>query len=245
MKVLSIFKIQKERIKYYKNQFLVNVLLSFFGVFVEISLLQIFAGETIQITVYVLLSTLIFTSLATNKIPEYCQAIKKGEVIRYYIRPLNFFHYVLIEEIGNSFLNFMQMFPLFIVAVLFQKPTLLVMLFFMFTLFLSIILASLITVSVFSLSLVLSNFVATKALLTCISGFFSGGMIPLTMLPDFFKEISYKTPFAYLIDGPIKVFHNTEIGEVIFFQFLWILVFYSVGYIFFHYFEKKITVFGG
>lgn len=245
MNLLCILGIQIDRFLFYKKQFFLNVVLSFFGVFVEISILQLFTGNDRSIWIYVCLSMAIFSSLATNEIPEYCKSIKKGEVVRYYIRPVNFFHYVLIEEIGNSFFHLVQMLPLLVLAIVLQQASFQVLFFFLLSMLLSILLAAMIAVSVFSLSLMLSNFVATKALLTCISGFFSGGMIPLVMLPRFFQTICYATPFAYLVDGPIQILQQRKGTTILLFQIVWILIFYIAGHFFFKYFEKKISVFGG
>lgn len=243
--MFSLFLIQKDRFHFYKHQFFLNILLSFFGVYIKVSILQIFAGDDIAVLIYVLIANTITTALTTGRIPDFCKAIKKGEIIRYYIRPLSLFHHVLIEEIGNSLYQLFQMLPLLLFACFLQKPDLYQILWLILAILLSLILAALLAVCIFALSLPLANFAATKALLTCITAFFSGGMIPLMMLPDFFQKIAYVTPFAFLVDGVVQVFHHQHVFWIIGAQICWIMMFYLIGSIVFAYCEKKLHVFGG
>ena len=243
--MFSLLQIQKDRFHFYKHQFFLNILLSFFGVYIEVSILQIFAGDDVAVLIYVLISNAITTSLTTGRIPDFCKAIKKGEIVRYYIRPISLFHHVLIEEIGNSLYQLLQMMPLILFAFILKKPDVYHIVYFMIALILSLILATLLSVCIFALSLPLANFAATKALLTCVTAFFSGGMIPLMMLPDFFQKLFYVTPFAFLVDGVVQALYNQHAFSIILMQIGWIIIFYLFGKIIFAYCEKKLHVFGG
>lgn len=246
MKSFSIIILQIEKFKFFKKQFFVNILLAFIGVYIEISILEIFTGFDNSIITYMFVSTTCIATLATNTIPDFCKSIKKGEIVRYFTKPLCFFHIVFMEELGNSLLRLFAMFPLMITALFISKASLLCMMFFVISILLSMVLATLVTITVFSLALYFSNFAATKALLTCISSFFSGAMIPLVMLPAWFSNFAYFTPFALLIDGPAKILLQVSNGlDIIILQLLWIFFFYFLALVLFHYTEASVNVYGG
>lgn len=247
--LLSTLKIQLSKIRIYHQSIILNLIFSTLAIYVSYSLYSLLHDENNppqSILLYTILSTSISQSLATIRIPEYCQNIKNGLVSKYYKYPLSVFKQFIIEEFGISLYAIGCVFPLFVFAFMLSDSSYLNILLFAFSLLCSTILAVILTVDIYSLSFLLLNYKSAKALLTCVSGFLSGSMIPLSLLPEWFRKACYTTPFAYMVDAPISLLQSYQIDySVILTQLLWILVLLVAGTFIFKAIEPAIVVNGG
>ncbi|MEG0240701.1 MAG: ABC-2 family transporter protein [Bacilli bacterium] len=246
---IEIIKLQLDKLKMYKNSVYLNLFFLAITIFVEFSVFSIFNEFTNDLLVYILISTSIFQASMTTLIPEFCKTIKKGEISKYYIRPIDMFLYICMEDFGESLKRLIQGITFILLGILislfFNKVNIYFVLLFLISLILGLIIAVLISEMVYSFAFVIHNYNSLKAILTCISSLFSGALIPFILLPNAFVEIAQITPFAFVIDIPIGFLIGTSsIGDLSL-QILWIIILYLIGKCFFLNNTKKIQIYGG
>ncbi len=247
MNVLSVLRVQKYRIMAYKISFFINLV--FFSVltFLEYQI-YVSLGNDLnlgRLLVYIMISISMFSVLAITRVPDYIVSMKKGEIIKYLVKPIELIKIVTVEEVGNCIYYFFQISPIVFLSIVFSGKGFYNIILFIFSLILSIILSSLISVVLYSFSMILMKESSMKAIISIIVSFFSGALVPFDILPSVIKSIAYFTPFAVLIDGPINVLYGDNIFLVVFLQLLWISVVYFFGTNIIEKNKKKVIVFGG
>lgn len=162
-------------------------------------------NQTEALLPYILISSTLSSSLLTYRFPKFVQTFQKGEIAKYFLFPFHVWKTFLYEDLAESISIYLQHAFFLILALICMYPTLLTGILFCASTCMSLYIATVISELFYSLSFLLKNFSASKALLTGISSLFSGALIPLVLLPDFFVEICYYTPFAMLVDAPIQI----------------------------------------
>lgn len=247
--IVNTLKMQFCKIKLYKESVIVNVVFSALAVYIMFSLYVLLPNKgysSQNIFIYVALAVIFEQSLATIRIPVFCKNIKKGAIVKYYKHPLPIYKQFIYEEIGESFFAVLCCSPLLLIVLIYCKVDCLSYIFFLISFILSLILSVLFTIDVFSITFLFWNYKSSKAILTAISGLMSGTMIPLILLPEWFNEIAYYTPFAYMVDYPIKVLlENAFSAKDFCIQCCWVFFTYILGKYVYSIVNQKMNVFGG
>lgn len=246
MKILGIMiRSEISKFKNYKEKIFFNHLFLAFLISLEYSIYSGILHTTEPTTLsYLLISTCLSTCLLTYRFPKFVFCLRNGEIAKYFTFPKSIWYIALIEDLSESISLLFENIIFFVFSLFFLKINFIFLLYFIVSLFLSILLSVFVGESIFSLTFALHNFSASKALLSGISSVFSGGLIPLMYLPDFFVKICYLTPFALLIDGPFNVLVRGDLS-IICWQIIWCILFGSISFVLFHFFSKKIAIFGG
>lgn len=247
MNKLSILKMAFFRIKIYKVSFFINVFFLAILIFIEYQVYSSFS-MTINLRnllVYLMISISMFSVLSISRVPEYIVSIKKGEIVKYLVKPIRLIEFAAIEEFGIELYHIFQVFPILCIGIVFSKASFVSIFLFICSIVLSMVLSSLIATSFFSFSMILMKEASMKALLSISIAFFSGALVPFDILPNIVKEIAYFTPFSLLIDGPINILFGKNFFYIIFLQLMWIVVFCLVGNFFIEHNKKQLIIFGG
>lgn len=197
-----------------------------------------------RILPYLLVSLSLSSCLLTYRLPKFVSTIRQGEVAKYFIYPISIWKLVVFEDLSESLVllleNLLFIIPLFFLFGYSFYSCLL----FIFSLFLSLILAVFISELFYSTTFMLHNFSAAKALLSGITSFLSGGIIPLFLFPKVFIDFCYYTPFALLVDGPARVLQNGN-HKIILSQIIWLFGLAVISYISFNICVKQTEINGG
>lgn len=247
--LLHFMRMQFCKIKLYKASVAANSIFSVLEIYVMFSLYRLLPDSGYSqsyLLQYVILAVLLEQTAATARIPIFCKTVKKGTVVKYYKYPLSLYVQFFYEELGETFFSILCNSPLLLFALIVAgRPAPSVFLF--FTAFLlSQIVSILLTLNVFSLTFLLWNYKSSKAILTAVSGIFSGSMIPLILLPKWFTDVAYKTPFSYMVDFPIHVLLDDKpdlYGLIL--QCGWIVFSYAAGKVIYKAVEPKMNIYGG
>ncbi len=232
-----------------------NIGFAILSIFIQLSILNLFVKEK-----ELWESTIIYSITALgigqinilNKVPIYADMMINGNIIKYYIRPTKIFISIIYEELGNSILNMVQVLPFFIVSIflsiqLSDTNFYNIVLFFV-SLFLGVILAILLGTSFYTITFYTTNYQGVKALLTGITSFLSGAMLPIILWPESIQPIVRYTPFALVLDTPISFLINGNASKDIYvlgYQLLWIFILYFVCKSLILFFEKRGSFYGG
>ena len=183
-------------------------------------------------------------------------AIREGTIAYEMVRPLslygNWYSQVLANRVAPTMLSCM---PVLIFAILMPSPF-------------RISFPGFAQVGLFALSLVLglgvvaalailmhiSLFYTTsprgiKIMVTAVTTFFSGGLIPLTIFPPVFRQIAERLPFAACQSTPLLLFSGTLQGaaaaEAIGLQVFWLIAMIGLGVLWMKNTLKRVVVLGG
>lgn len=236
---MYLIKIELKKIIQYIENIKVNIMFTFISIGIELSIYYMFFYDNTDsklwtnTIVYVIFSSSMYNLITINRVPEFAEEIKNGKIIKNFIRPINIFDQFILQEIGNSMIEVVQSLPVIGLGII--MSFLLIgninnILFFIISLLLSIVLSTLIANTIFSFTFLTLDYSGIKAILQGISSLLSGALIPLILWPERLVAILKYSPFAVLIDGPIEIILNIEKPQnIIIFQILWCIVFYSVG----------------
>lgn len=246
MKILFLMiKYELCRLAEYKEKILLNHIFFALIIFLEYSVYSAFLHkEGYRLILYLLVSTNLSSCLLTFRFPKFIYSLRKGEIVKYFTFPKSVWFIIVLEDISESVTLLIENSILLIGALLLSKASPLLSIEFILSVLLSICLGVLISESFYSLTFVLNNYSASKTLLSGISSMFAGGIIPLIYLPDLFVKISYATPFALLIDGPVNILIDGNLN-IIPLQIIWCIVFGLISYFLITSLYKNVSVFGG
>lgn len=247
--LLCMFKLQVRKIMLYKKAAVLNLFFSLASIYIIYSLYSLLSNEKYSdryILEYVFGGVFIEQAMATNRIPVFCQNIKKGMIAKYYKYPRPIFYQFVCDELGETFFSALCGSPLLLFVLACGGENIGRMIIFLLSLVLALLIAVLITLDVFSAAVLFWNYKSCKAILTAISGMFSGAMIPLIFLPDWFQTVAYYMPFSYIVDYPIRLLLGDSPGTWgIFVQCAWIAVLYALGMFIYKANEFKMNIYGG
>lgn len=243
--VLEIIKNELKKSFKYKEKIILNWFFIIIIICVEFSVYTgLLKNEENNLIPYLVIANVLSNCLLTNKLPNFIHLLKKGEISKYYTFPKEMWEIVIIEDIATCVAGFAENILFLFFLMLFLQISFLKCIFFLVSIFLSLLLSVFVGECFYSLSLPLNNHSASKALLTGVSGILSGGIIPLKYLPQQFIKICYFTPFAFLVDGPIQVLLY-EKKEIIIFQLIWCVVLALISYFLFGILFNKTEIYGG
>ncbi len=207
----------------------------------------------IETITYIILAQLIWSVLNTNLEVLLGFKIKKGEITRDLIKPINFPLLIFLDNLGFSlFILLVQTMPAFVIACfMFDIQTPASILHILFTL-LSIILAFFIYAS-FSFTIGIIGFWAQNVwgislLKKLIFNTFSGSLVPLFLYPPMIQKWIYLLPFKEIINTPLVIYLDADLQMILSLlgrQLFWAVTFFILSQISWMYLKRKIEILGG
>ncbi len=251
--IKSIFRLNFLNDLQYRSQALAGMATQFFFGFVFVMVYVAFyeSGSTNklpmpldQLVSYWWLNQALFALVYMwTKEKDLLSMIKNGNVAYELIRPINFYFkwYVtmLSKRIAKVLLRFA---PVIIIAYLLPKPfnlsgpaSLESFLLFIISLILSSFLVIGISMIIHMITFFTLNEKGVMEIFMSTSEIMAGGIVPLTLFPEFLYKIAYVLPFRYTCDLPFRIYTgNIPINEAIpdlIGSFIWIIVTILIGYL--------------
>jgi ABC-2 type transport system permease protein len=165
-----------------------------------------------QMVTYIIIGNL-FRTMVRNFLPSVIDRdIREGKLSLYLVRPMSYFEFVLVKEVGRiSVATFMSTISQVVVTLFFIK----LIIFNFDVIYLLLILIMLILA--FLTELLVAYLVGLVAFWTDeaeglynsvdnLKRLFSGGYFPLSLLPSIFLNISFLLPFAYSFYIPTQIY---------------------------------------
>lgn len=255
--VYRLYLIRAEiiKLKEFKTVSVVNILLSVVSIGVQLSILRLFVTDSTlweSTIVYSITALGINQVIVINKVPVYADSMISGNIVKYYVKPIKILNSIFYEELGNAVLNSIQVFPFFVVSIvcswLYTGTLLVGLVLFVISFGLGVVLSVLVCTSFYTITFYITNHQSVKALLVGVMSFLSGSMVPLILFPEKLQSIVSYTPFALVVDTPIKFLIGTYgVSElrIVVYQIIWIAIFYIVCSLLINFFEKKGSFYGG
>lgn len=207
-----------------------------------------------EIVSYYIISGLVTSFLITHPEFELSQAINRGKISNYLIRPMSYFSLTFVGEIAYKLVKLIVSAPfysLFVICVIeFWQVNLRLFLNFqtIIILILSFIMIVLIKYSIGLLAFFFTEIGWVIALDDLMTYFISGVWIPLFLFPNWFLNILNYLPFKYYIFIPIEsLLGNLTITQQfthIAIQILWILIFIIINSLLWKQGVKKYSGYG-
>ena len=226
------------KLSQFKRLYLLNSIMLCFTTGIQFVVFDIFVNKSVDgslwksTVVYVFVSNALNVVVTLYRVPEFSETVADGNIIRYFIRPTWFVHQFLLHEIGEVLIQLVVIIPQFLIfaIVAWVWRLHLYPVSFLMTAFLSIILSGLLTNLFYSLTFFTIKSSAPKALLQSVAGLLSGSLIPLILWPSALANAVKYSPFALIIDAPVKVLlGNEKLSTVVLHQGGWIVGLYLVS----------------
>ncbi len=246
----------------YRSRYIVSVSTGLIQVFIQYSIwalvysdrYEIGSINSSQMSTYVLLSFAIRNLYSFYTETSISRGIRDGGILIDLMKPLNYQFARFFESLGAVLLEALVISILVIVigfgliGIVLPERLSSGLLF-----SISLVLSVLIN---FALSYIvgLCSFWTTSivGLVNCkryISDFFSGGLVPLALFPEWLKICASLLPFIGIVHIPLSIYlgHTTGVraAKSIAIQFVWVLVLWILGHLLWKSASRKITISGG
>ncbi len=243
--IITFLKNEWKRSVQYKEKIVLNWFFLLLVVLLEYSVYSAFVKQDgMELMVYLVVANVLNHCLLTNTLPRFIRSMKKGEVAKYLTFPKSMWEVVCVEDFVCCLVTLALNAWVFVVVVWWLKCSFVRVIGFVCSLVLSVLLSVFVGECFYSLALPLQNHSASKALLNGVSGILSGGMIPLRYLPKWFVSFCYVTPFAFLVDGPMRVLLEGDF-VVLGYQIGWCVVLGFASYWLFAHLASEVEIYGG
>ena len=188
---------------------------------------------------------------------EVFESISNGNLSYELCRPINLYNLWFARNLANRLSKtFLRCSPVLIVSLLLPFPygmTVPSNLFTFIMFFISMIFATIISVSLCMMAYILTFYtlspIGVKSLFVSIVELFSGAIIPLPFFPEYLKNIIKYLPFASMQDVPFRIYTNDITGDCILssiaLQIFWATVLLLLGKYLCNRSIKKIVLQGG
>ena len=164
--------------------------------------------------------------------------IKDGRLSMFLIRPIGYFHYILVQEIGRiSLATILSVLSQFLVILFFLHIFVwnfdgLTLLLIFVMIFLAFLVELLLSYLIGLIAFWTDEVDGLYASLERIKKFFSGGYFPIHLLSSLFVQLSFLFPFAYSFYIPAQLYLkkiDKSIGlQGILIQCLWMIILYAI-----------------
>ena len=193
----------------------------------------------------------------TDSTRALAEEIRDGNIIMRMIKPVNVDLSLLANEVGNNVVYFAFIFaPVMLGVEIYRYCALgyvafdiVSCLIFILSMILSYILSFYLNLIFGYLAFWLMNIWGFDILKGSIIKFFSGAMIPLAFFPGIVRDIFELLPFASMVYKPTMIYMGKISGVNILIalgeQIIWILVFYGIAKLLWHFAQKRLAVQGG
>lgn len=188
---------------------------------------------------------------------ELLDQIKTGNIAYELCKPLNLYFLWFIKIVAKKTIGvFLRFWPILLVAFFLPDPfklslpdSKLALLLFIISLLLSLLIATIITLFIHILTFYTLKDKGSISLVTTISEFFSGGLVPIIFMPTPLQIIAYLLPFRYISDLPLRIYNGTLFLNTslinIGLQIFWVISLGLISYYLMHKALKKVIIQGG
>ncbi len=200
---------------------------------------EVVNGFTFQsMTLYYFMAhvTMAVTSSNLDRMISYL--VKTGKLIKFIIKPINFFHFSFIRNTWRSLIRAVLYIPPLIIAGYFLIPSIDFSYLQPHYYLISLILAGILKFNyifmfgLFSFWLKAND--GIRILRQGIAGFFTGMLIPLSFFPQPMQEIFKFLPFQYMLYVPVQIFlgnfNPNQIHQMLGFQVIWTIIFMFITF---------------
>lgn len=178
--------------------------------------------------------------------------IKSGNIVFYLTNPIGLIGYLIGMEAGRVMYYLLWRFlPLLLIGMVTLKwypcVTPMILLFFFYSIIIGLVIANEIQFIIVMLAIKNSTSMGVVDLIMAIELFFSGGLLPLNIFPEWLYNISLYLPFSAQIYLPISIILGTEksISKLLLLETLWALVLLLISHFIYSKERKKVYVQGG
>lgn len=200
---------------------------------------KIIGGLTLaEMITYILIGNF-FNAIIRNFLSDIvARDIKEGRLSMFLVKPMRYFDYILIREIGRvSFVSMMSIFSVALVIVFFAN----IFIWNFDIAYFSVI--AMMIILAFINELLIAYLIGLIAFWTDevdgiystigkIQKFFSGGYFPINLLPLIFVQVSFVLPFAYSFFVPAQLYLkklDLSVGlKGLLIQIIWIIALYGI-----------------
>jgi len=221
-KYWAVFKISFQQEFVYRLNFLMSRLRSVLQVFLVFFLWDavfrnpdrvLFGYDRVKILTYAFLVLLVKSLVMQSKVADIAGEIASGSLSNYLVKPLNYFRYWWARDAASKALNTIFTVFEFVILYVLLRPGLFVQTNLIYLGF--AIAATLMAMRIFITMLTLVSITPVWLpeqtwgpvfLFLTVTGFLSGVMFPLDVLPSRVLELLYMTPFPYVLFFPIQVY---------------------------------------
>jgi len=181
--------------------------------------------------------------------------IKDGSIVLELLKPYHMLNKMIALDIGSKISSFFRAtLPIIAIAFLFLSlsfPTSIVTyLYFIISFALGVLIGAQIDLMIGIVAFWTVNVWGVRVLREAIIKFFSGALIPLSLFPNWFQDVSLFLPFQAMVYIPTAIFtgqiHDTnQIMSSIGLQLFWLISMYALLRFLWSIAIRKITIFGG
>lgn len=260
-KYAKIFLIGLQETIQYRTKVLINILVGFIPVFIQIFLwLAIYASVEFKdidglsfrdMVSYLILALIVNNYLSSGSADRMIgDDIKEGTLSRYLLKPINNFWYYLSSKLGGSLFYLFCIFtPVFIIIVtlFYSYKTFFVITLSLIALFQAYLLYFIFNYIIGLITFWMTNISSLFYIKDMFLGFIAGKVLPLNFFPEGFIKISNYLPFQYMVYFPINAFLNTDpqvILNGLFVQIIWIVILGIVAVILWKFGIRKYSAVG-
>ncbi|WP_226683497.1 ABC transporter permease [Sutcliffiella horikoshii] len=186
---------------------------------------------------------------------EMARNIKNGDIALELLKPYDYLTKLIFMDLGSKANSFVRTtIPIFLVAIIFigieAPPSFEVAILFLASMVVGILIGTQIDLIIGVLAFWTVNVWGVRVLREAIVKFFSGALIPLTLFPGWFQEVSSFLPFQSMIFVPVAIYTGQiKMGPDAFIAFatqlFWLAILFVVVRVVWTQAVKKVTVFGG
>lgn len=259
--MIALAKMQFKQYNIYKSNFYLFTLNRIVEVIVYIFVWQAIYNQTgnaggftisQMITYYILVIS--FSSIALWGVNEYmAHSIRNGQINKELLNPISYFKYYFGINLGELSFAIVIGISTFIICSFFWKLTLptnfINFILCIFVILLGIPITFFIQMIVGTVGFYTNSIWGMQILKKATIQVFSGIIVPITLFPLWFQELSKWLPFKELIYTPINIWlGNITINEICFIiikQIIWGFILYFIAKKFFNHAVKNITINGG
>lgn len=262
----SLFKMRLLKGLQYRTAALAGILTQFFWGFIYIMIYQAFYGSTsveqpislrelIQV-IWLQQSFLVFIMLWIRD-NELFELITSGNIAYELCRPADLYAFWYAKLIAQRLSGaLLRCFPIIIVASLLPYPytfsppgSLISFVMFIISLSLGLILNVAISMFIYISTFYTMSPMGSLLIFSVFGEFFSGLVIPIPLMPEGIKRLTYLLPFRYTSDLPFRIYAgNIGTREGLFsigIQLLWIALLFILGRLWMKRALKKVVIQGG
>lgn len=205
---------------------------------------QIFGYDETTILTYTLLVSVVTSIVFSTRTQDIGLEINRGDLSNLLLKPTSTFSYWVARDIGDKLLNILFSIFEFIILILLLHPNIFIQQN-PFVIILTLV-SILISIALFFMISLLLSFIgfwspdvwAPRFLFFVILDFFSGGLFPLDILPNFIYQILKILPFNYLLFFPIKLylgqFSTNDIYNGLLMSLVWLLILFYITRLVWH-----------
>ena len=203
---------------------------------------------------YILVAFAIRNLLTWSSENALSREIRSGTVVSRCVRPVSFLSQTASEMTGNlclqGIVNFIVMILGFIIFSRYLTLPSLHSIFFFVPFFILSCILRILFANVFSLlCFFTTGHLGISWTREALFDFFSGTVIPVTLFPVFLRNITYYTPFPYMLQVPVSIFldqkQNIDLPFLFMIQIMWIGLFFVLHHLMYKKIRKNLTIAGG